>query len=166
MYICVLKVNDNMWNTCIHSLVPRLSSVCGELLLVFYLWNITCTEESLRTRLSAPTYTCICMYMYHCSLQDGQSHLTVKINQWTEVSTLMQLHSTEVEVRFRVCILCACACGHALRTRGMSEYALGMWNMFPSMLSHQRNPHACYSTTLILLVYISIVLLLSSYYRC
>jgi hypothetical protein len=34
-----------------------------------------------------------------CCLQNGQSHLTVKINQWTEVSTLMQLYSTEVETK-------------------------------------------------------------------
>ena len=33
-----------------------------------------------------------------CSLQDGQSELTVKINQWTEVSTLMQLDSEDTEV--------------------------------------------------------------------
>ena len=43
-------------------------------------------------------------YMFHCSLQNGQSHLTVKINQWTEVSTLMQLYSTEVEVRHSLCL--------------------------------------------------------------
>jgi hypothetical protein len=33
-----------------------------------------------------------------CCLQEGQSQLTVKINQWTEVSTLVQLDSEETEV--------------------------------------------------------------------
>jgi hypothetical protein len=34
-----------------------------------------------------------------CCLQEGQSQLTVKINQWTEVSTLVQLDSEETETR-------------------------------------------------------------------
>ena len=37
-------------------------------------------------------------YVLYCSLQEGQSQLTVKINQWTEVSTLVQLDSEETEV--------------------------------------------------------------------
>lgn len=32
------------------------------------------------------------------SLQSGESHITVKINKWTEVSTLLQLYSEECEV--------------------------------------------------------------------
>ena len=45
-----------------------------------------------------------------CSLQAGESHLTVRINQWTEVSTLIKLNThdtTEVSVwKFNIIPAC------------------------------------------------------------
>ena len=55
---------------------------------------VMCNEQFLR-------------YPSVCSLQEGQSQLTVKINQWTEVSTLMQLNSEDTEVAiYRVMLFC------------------------------------------------------------
>ena len=122
-YICVLKVNDNMWNTCIRSLVPRLSSVCEELLPVFYLWNITCAKESLGTRLptDTPVYTCI----------TAVSRMVRVISLWRSTSGQRCPPSCSFSLQrwrwVQYMYVCACACSHVLRMGGMWEYELGIY---------------------------------------
>ena len=47
---------------------------------------------------SLTKYVGVYSFLLVSRLQNGESHITVKINKWTEVSTLLQLYSEECEV--------------------------------------------------------------------